>query len=111
MITVTVSDEADAVFSEYRRKFTFDQQVDALLEEMAELQHALLSMRKLGRPDAKPMDFTPMAEEVAEELADVQICLTQVIKRLGSSLLCVSDENVRRITERKIVRMAERIGI
>ena len=111
MITVKISEEAKYAFAAYRRQFTLDEQVDALLEEMAELAHALLNARKQGRADAKEMDWQEVGSAVVEELADVQICLTQVTNRLCAAFLLDSNKAVGSAMEKKIKRMRERIGV
>lgn len=99
-----------AVYAEYRKMFTRDMQIDALLEEMAELQHALLSFRKCGMVYSATADLDACCLKAAEEIADVYNTLNQVTERMSKEGF-FHEEQINRIMAEKISRMAERIGM
>ena len=88
-----------------------DAQVDMLIEEMAELTHALIAARR---------NNTFYTYAVSEEMADVLICLEQFQIRMkdfpttctkGDKIEivgCIYDQ-VERIKEAKLLRLKERL--
>lgn len=77
-------------------KYGYSAQSMQLIEEMAELIQAINRRRR-----GKTMDL----DEIKEEIADVEICLSQV-----KYLLRISDKELEEIKDRKIEREMERIG-
>jgi len=77
-------------------KYGYSAQSMQLIEEMAELIQAINRRRR-----GKTMDL----DEIKEEIADVEICLSQV-----KYLLRISDKELEEIKDKKIEREMERIG-
>lgn len=82
-------------------KATYDQssRADLAIEEMAELQKALLKYRRADRPELQALRM----KDIAEEIADVQIMLDQLIEVYN----CRDD--VERMIGYKIERQLKRI--
>lgn len=80
---------------------TYDQssRADLAIEEMAELQKALLKYRRADRPELQVLRM----KDIAEEIADVQIMLDQLIEVYN----CRDD--VERMIGYKIERQLKRI--
>ena len=80
---------------------TYDQssRADLAIEEMAELQKALLKYRRADRPELQALRM----KDIAEEIADVQIMLDQLIEVYD----CRDD--VERMIGYKIERQLKRI--
>ena len=80
---------------------TYDQssRADLAIEEMAELQKALLKYRRADRPELQVLRM----KDIAEEIADVQIMLDQLIEVYD----CRDD--VERMIGYKIERQLKRI--
>ena len=80
---------------------TYDQssRADLAIEEMAELQKALLKYRRADRPELQALRM----KDIAEEIADVQIMLDQLIEVYD----CRDD--VERMIGYKIERQLQRI--
>ena len=80
---------------------TYDQssRADLAIEEMAELQKALLKYRRADRPELQALRM----KDVTEEIADVQIMLDQLIEVYD----CRDD--VKRMIGYKIERQLKRI--
>lgn len=80
---------------------TYDQssRADLAIEEMAELQKALLKYRRAARPELQVLRM----KDIAEEIADVQIMLDQLIEVYN----CRDD--VERMIGYKIERQLKRI--
>jgi hypothetical protein len=80
---------------------TYDQssRADLAIEEMAELQKALLKYRRADRPELQALRM----KDIAEEIADVQIMLDQLIEVYN----CRDD--VERMIGYKIERQLKRI--
>lgn len=86
-------------------------QIDILIEEMAELTHALLTARRNG---------TFYTYAVSEEMADVLICLEQLETRMrafpytpasvgGELASNIFECQVLHIKEQKLLRLKERL--
>jgi hypothetical protein len=73
-------------------------QIDILIEEMAELTHALLKARRNG-------DTIDM--RVMEELQDVKICIGQLDAQIDKAGLALVARDYR---EMKLERLEERVG-
>ncbi len=80
---------------------TYDQssRADLAIEEMAELQKALLKYRRADRPELQALRM----KDITEEIADVQIMLDQLIEVYN----CRDD--VEKMIEYKIERQLKRI--
>ena len=80
---------------------TYDQssRADLAIEEMAELQKALLKYRRADRPELQALRM----KDITEEIADVQIMLDQLIEVYD----CRGD--VERMIGYKIERQLKRI--
>ena len=89
-------DEYNYIFSicdEAVEKYGTESQINVLFEEMAELQNAICKYKR-GRATV---------EEIAEELADVNIMLIQAIKIFDC------DDLTNKYFDEKIDRLAERL--
>lgn len=73
--------------------------VDLAIEEMAELQKALLKYRRADRPELQVLRM----RNIAEEIADVQIMLDQLMKVYDCR------DSVERMIGYKIERQLKRI--
>jgi NTP pyrophosphatase (non-canonical NTP hydrolase) len=81
------------IFERALETFGFDRQVNKLLEEMAELQVEIQHYR----------DGRPRLEEIAEEMADVQIMLDQM------TLLFQNAGLQQQYRQRKVERLRKRL--
>lgn len=90
--------------------YGYDAQSRQCIEEMAELTQAI---NKFWRQDLKCGRLTPLQvpigspqeKSIIEEIADVEICLTQM-----KYLLAIREEDVNKVIEQKLDRQLERIG-
>lgn len=93
----------------YRRvigHFGEDSQSDAIIEEAAELIHAICKYRQKARKGA---DTTKAREFVVEEIVDMQIMLDQArLIFLGDSQ--AADMQFEVVKKEKLARLAEQVG-
>ena len=90
---MSLEQQVEKRFEIYKKaidKWGVDKQLDMLIEEMAELTVALQHLRR-GRPGAK--------DEVLEELADVNIVLSQVTIIFGKEGNEKFNEKMNRLEE------------
>jgi len=81
-----------------------EEQTLKTIEELAELTQAILKLRFVGK-DGRNTDLIKKAKDnVAEEIADVEIMLEQIKLIYGNTKL------VKTYKKNKIERLAERIG-
>ena len=90
--------------------YGYDAQSRQCIEEMAELTQAI---NKFWRKDLKCGQLTtlevpigsPQELSIIEEIADVEICITQM-----KYLLAIREEDINKVIEQKLDRQLERIG-
>ena len=100
----------EELYNEAWRLWGGDMQIDILIEEMAELTHALIKARRHNMS---------WSHEVLEEIADVTICLEQVNTRLKALPSDINRKTnrptgylidiVEEIKARKLERLEERL--
>jgi len=103
--------EKEEIYNEAWRLWGVDTQIDILIEEMAELMHAILKARRHG---------ATWSPAVLEEIADVTICLEQVTTQLKALPTDIDRETnrptgylydiVEELKARKIARLEETIA-
>ena len=89
--------------------YGYDAQSRQCIEEMAELTQAI---NKFWRKDLKCGQLTtlevpigsPQELSIIEEIADVEICITQM-----KYLLAIREEDINKVIEQKLDRQLERI--
>lgn len=91
-------------------RYGYDAQSRQLIEEMAELTQALnkfwrkqLQCGKIKRIIDVPIG-TPEELDIIEEIADVEICITQIKYLLG-----IKEDSINRVKKNKVARELERI--
>ncbi|MDY2736604.1 hypothetical protein [Intestinibacter sp.] len=83
--------------------YTFDDQVDVLIEEMSELTKALLKNRR-AKKGYTQATIKETIQNIKEEIADVEIMLQQVV------YLSDSEDEVLNIIDEKTSRQLKRIA-
>lgn len=83
-------------------------QLDMCIEEMSELTKAICKYKRKGLRLIKPPD--KVIQDLAEEAADVKIMLLQLNMMLEVEKFDFEDK-VNEIVERKVERLAERLGM
>ena len=98
--------EKEEIYNEAWRLWGGDTQLDILIEEMAELTHAILKARRHG---------ATWSPAVLEEIADVTICMEQITTHLKALPTDIDRETnrptgylydiVEEVKDRKIARL------
>lgn len=78
-------------------------QVDRFLEEVHELGKALLKRRRTDLPEER-FDPNAIDENIQEEIGDVLITLSQVVKIYGNKT-----DAIQKSMERKVTRLKEQL--
>lgn len=103
---LTNPDKLQAFYKRVIEHYGEDSQADAIIEEAAELIHAISKYRQQLR---RGEDTTKAREQVIEEIADMQIALDQ-----AKMIYCgISESDEKRLREtklRKLAKLAEYIG-
>ena len=85
--------------------YGYESQSRQLMEEMSELQIAILKLIRFNAQIKKDFeDKKPLGENLIEELADVKICLDQIIYLIG-------DDKIAEKMRAKINRQLKRIKL
>ena len=94
---------ADRLYEKAIYVFGEDPQIDMMIEEMSELTKALLKYRRWKRFGGNSRTSGEYVEAIAEEIADVDIVLTQMMKLFRCS------GSVSKYKAAKLDRLANRI--
>jgi NTP pyrophosphatase (non-canonical NTP hydrolase) len=89
--------DKDQLYRSAWKHWTADVQMDVLIEEMAELTQAILKTRREG---------VVFSYAIAEETADVLICLEQIERVMRDINLW---ETVQSVKEKKLERLKDRL--
>lgn len=103
MITVT---KQDSKLKKIADEYGFDAQSDMAIEEMSELTKAILKFRRAAHTTLG-QDFQKLADDVLEEVADIQIMLWQVVYLFTQKGYGVGEVN--NLIDKKINRQLERM--
>lgn len=95
-----LKESADRPLKEFLCKYGADAQVDVAIEEMSELTKALLKWRRSRK---NVTELKKLAENIAEEIADVRIMLRQM------ELLFGCEKQVGKLMVYKVERQIERL--
>lgn len=88
-------------------KYGAKQQEDICIEELAELQLAILRIRRIWN-NTREGNFTEAYANLIEEIADVEICI-EYLKLLYEQISSDFREKVNKIIDYKIKRLEERM--
>lgn len=86
-----------------------DAQLDMVIEEMAELTHAILKFKRSGPTD---MDLKEAIDKIAEEQADVRIMLDQlytIMSRYDKGPWPAYQERMKSWTQIKVTRLVNHL--
>ncbi len=89
------------------KEYGFDAQTDIAIEEMSELMKAILKFRR-AEHTTLGQDFQKLADDVLEEVADVQIMLWQLVYLFNEAGYNAADK-IDDLIDKKINRQLERI--
>jgi len=107
---MSVLSDASAELQEIANKYGYDTQSRQLIEEMAELTQAINKFwrKQLDCGEKTIMDIpvgTPEENNIAEEIADVEICLEQMKYLLQCDMLV--DKYINNKIDRQLKRIKE----
>lgn len=100
---VGLSKEEEQILKRAITLYGENSQTDMIFEEMSELEKALLKYRRAKNADYA-VNLLPLLNDIYEEIADVEIMLTQC------RMLFRCDLNVEVQKRKKIQRLAERLA-